>query len=180
MIQIYRRGYSRIPVYDRNPNHDDIHDDDEEDKGNICGILLTKQLIVLNASDRRRVGSLPLQQPVCVGPGTNLVDLINIFQKGGSASKGGHLALVCARPAIATNALHHQNPIPHTAGVMGILTMEDVLEELIQEQIYDEMVCPIILLIIILAHSIKKMNVPLKLTASQLFFVLWSVTIDCI
>jgi hypothetical protein len=72
--------------------------------------------------------------------------------------KGGHMALVCARPREGNQALsqHHgtttatvgddsageallrPNGIPTEAGFMGVITLEDVIEALLQEQIYDE------------------------------------------
>ena len=69
----------------------------------------------------------------------NLVDLINLFQSGGGRGGGGsHLAVVCARPLIAEQALADDLPIPPEAAVIGVISLEDVIEELLQEEIYDE------------------------------------------
>ncbi|KAL7571071.1 hypothetical protein ACA910_003784 [Epithemia clementina (nom. ined.)] len=81
---------------------------------------------------------MPLYQPVCVGPEANMIELLGIFQGGTSGNKGGHMALVCEKPAIATAALDKHKPIPTEAGVIGIITMEDVIEEMLQEPVYDE------------------------------------------
>jgi len=132
IVEIYRRGFSRVPVFHKKP-------DAERDYSAICGILMTKQLIVVNASDRRAISTLPLNIPFCVPPSIDLVELTNWFQTGGSEVQGGHMAIVCARPEIADSALRNGEAIPEAAGVMGIITMEDVLENLIQEQIFDEM-----------------------------------------
>lgn len=43
IVRIYSSGYSRIPCYDPNPNK-------EKDITAIRGILMTKQLIVVNAA----------------------------------------------------------------------------------------------------------------------------------
>jgi len=129
MIRAY--GYSRIPVYRPNPKRPD-------DKGAVCGVLNTKELIVVNPEDCREVSTLPLYSPFCVSPRQNLLQLINLFQTGGNAKRGGHLALVCFQPALAEEALERQEPVPEKAGLIGIVTMEDCFEELIQEEIYDE------------------------------------------
>lgn len=127
VVRIYSSGYSRIPVFDRNPNK-------EKDISAIRGILMTKQLIVIDASDKRPLSTLPFYTPVCVSPKRNLVDLINMFQTG----RGGHMALVCARPEVGNAALGQGDALPESAGLMGVVTLEDVLEMLLQEQILDE------------------------------------------
>jgi metal transporter CNNM len=147
IVKIYASGYSRIPVHlPKQP-------------AAIVGILVTKLLIVVDPKECRPVYTLPLRTPRCVSPSMPLVDLLNMFQSGGHASRGGHLALVCARPSIgerafqasassshmllldpSTNATESSQPVlPEEAGYMGIITLEDVLEMLLQEQIYDEM-----------------------------------------
>lgn len=127
VVQIYSSGFSRIPVFLPNPNK-------PKSMANICGILRTKQLIVVNTTEERPLSTLPLAIPRCVSPKMNLVDLLNLFQTG----RLGHLALVCARPNVGQEALEKGLAIPETAGLMGIITLEDVLEALLQEQIYDE------------------------------------------
>lgn len=130
MVQIYASGYSRVPVYHPNP-------DKAKDKTAIIGILMTKQLIVLNASDARPITSMPLYKPFCVSPQTTLVEMVNLFQNP-RVLKGGHLALVCARPREGNLALMSGQALPERAGFMGVMTLEDALESLLQEQIYDE------------------------------------------
>eukprot|EP00980_Cylindrotheca_fusiformis_P021521 scaffold8369_cov121-Cylindrotheca_fusiformis.AAC.2 len=127
VVDIYSSGYSRIPVFEPNPNKPKM-------KSGIRGILMTKQLIVLNPSDCRPLVTLPLHTPTCVSPVINLVDLLNILQTG----RSGHLALVCARPSVAEACLMVGEAVPERAGFMGIITIEDVLEELLQEEIADE------------------------------------------
>mmetsp|Transcript_792 Transcript_792/g.1246 ORF Transcript_792/g.1246 Transcript_792/m.1246 type:complete len:584 (-) Transcript_792:125-1876(-) len=132
IVKIYSSGHSRIPVFERQPNK-------PKDISHFRGVLLSKQLIVVNSSDKRSIDSLPIYTPSCVSPHENLVDCINMFQQPSAGSRGGHMALVCTRPKIAEAALEAGNPVPKSAGLLGIITMEDALEELLQEEIYDEM-----------------------------------------
>jgi metal transporter CNNM len=127
VVDIYSSGYTRIPVYERDPVK-------PKSPLAIRGLLNTKHLIVINMSEERPISTLPLLIPPCVSPKTNLIDLVNLFQTG----KRGHFALVCARPSKGEEALKEGKPLPKSAGLMGIITFEDVLEELLQEQIYDE------------------------------------------
>ena len=55
------------------------------------GILMTRQLIMIDWEDERPVSSLPLYYPPCISPRMNLVDVLQLLQKGGS-----HIAFVCA------------------------------------------------------------------------------------
>jgi metal transporter CNNM len=109
-VKIYRSGFSRIPIYVKD-------EEDPDDNTKIIGILASRQLMVIDSQDQREVSTLPLSTPRFVSPHTSLVDLINMFQTGGI--KGGHLALVCARPETASEALKECRPLPEEAGLMG-------------------------------------------------------------
>jgi len=127
VVDIYSSGYSRIPVYEQDPVK-------PKSQTSIKGILITKHLIVVNMSEGRPLLTMPLLIPPCVSPKMNLVELVNLFQTG----RSGHFALVCARPNVGNASLKKGDAIPDAAGLMGIVTLEDVLEELLQEEIYDE------------------------------------------
>lgn len=108
MVDIYSTGFSRIPVYTPNPQK-------PKSITAICGVLMTKQLIVVNPNENRPLSTLPLSSPQCVSPKMNLVDLLNLFQTG----KLGHLALVCARPEVGQDAMYQGKALPDAAGLMG-------------------------------------------------------------
>lgn len=134
MVDIYRHGHSRIPIYSK-----DAADDSYGGKTAVKGILLARSLIVVDTHHCREISQLPLQIPHCISPKTTMTDLVNLFQKGhGKTGGGGHLALVCVNPTIAESSLADNSPIPQEAGYIGIVTLEDCVEELIQEEIYDE------------------------------------------
>lgn len=108
VVDIYSSGYSRIPVYERDPNK-------PKSQAAIKGILQSKNLIVVNMNEERPLATMPLQTPPCVSPKMNLVDLVNLFQTG----KYGHFALVCTRPEVGTEALKQGKPLSAKAGLMG-------------------------------------------------------------
>ena len=123
IAEIYGQGYSRVPVYDP--------------QGKDClamiGILMTRQLIMIDWDDERTVSSLTMYIPPCVSPRMNLIRLLHLLREGGSL-----IAFVCACPHIAERALEDGRAIPPEAGFMGLVTLQDVFESVIQERIYDE------------------------------------------
>lgn len=145
-VQLLAQGYSRVPVYHR--REDEVVEGkvltrrtsyQMEDVSGIIGVLLVRQLIVVDSSESRPISMMELRRPSCISPQMHLVDVINHFQAGGGRGKGGlHLAVVCLHPDVGTAALEKGMPIPEEAGVVGIITLEDVVEELLQEEIYDE------------------------------------------
>ncbi|CAB1114432.1 unnamed protein product [Ectocarpus sp. CCAP 1310/34] len=92
-----------------------------------------KKLIVLSPDDERVISSLMLRVPVVVSPKKSLLELLNTFQTGKS-----HLALVSSSPAITLESLKRGVPLEGAARPMGIITLEDIIEEIIQEEIMDE------------------------------------------
>ncbi|CAO3635147.1 unnamed protein product [Mucor hiemalis] len=101
-------GYSRIPVHT------------PEDKNNFVGMLLTKRLITYDPEDALPMKQLPLSALPETGPDTSCLDILNFFQEGKS-----HMALVSNDPG-------------GDSGALGVITLEDVIEELIGEEIIDE------------------------------------------
>ena len=130
ILQIYSKGYSRIPVYDPIQKKNNPIDDVTKQ---IKGLFKTRQLTVISAQEKRSLESLPYATPFCVSPDMNMVDLLNLLQAG-----KGHMAIVCLNPQIGVDALKVGDSIPNEAEVIGLVTLEDCIEELIQEEIYDE------------------------------------------
>ncbi len=127
ILDLYRSGYSRIPVFKSGKNGN------KDATRNIIGLFKVRQLVVINAAEERPLSDIHLATPFCVAPTMNMVDLLNLLQEG-----KGHMAIVCMKPEIARDALSANKPIPESAEVVGLVTLEDCIEELIQEEIYDE------------------------------------------
>jgi len=117
-------GFSRIPVYS-------VH------KHNLRGFILTKKLIVISPDDEggkgRCVGSLGIDSLVVVPPDIFMLDLLNKFQ-----ADRCHLALVTNKPAKVLEAWKQDVAIPPDVHMAGIITLEDIIEKLLQEEIEDE------------------------------------------
>ncbi|KAI9497321.1 hypothetical protein BDB00DRAFT_805993 [Zychaea mexicana] len=106
--RILTAGYSRIPVYSSGS------------KTNFVGMLLTKRLITYDPEDALPVKTLQMSTLPETGPDTSCLDILNFFQEGKS-----HMALVSNDPG-------------GESGGIGVITLEDVIEELIGEEIIDE------------------------------------------
>lgn len=108
MDTILSQGYSRIPIYAPDNNH------------NFIGMLLVKILITYDPEDAKRVRDFSLATLPETSPHTSCLDIINYFQEGKS-----HMVLVSDYPG-------------QDSGALGVVTLEDVIEELIGEEIIDE------------------------------------------
>eukprot|EP00768_Dysnectes_brevis_P000125 gnl/Dysnectes_brevis/1027_a1145_2159.p1 GENE.gnl/Dysnectes_brevis/1027_a1145_2159~~gnl/Dysnectes_brevis/1027_a1145_2159.p1 ORF type:complete len:466 (-),score=167.83 gnl/Dysnectes_brevis/1027_a1145_2159:107-1504(-) len=90
-----------------------------EKRSQVVGLLLTKSLLKLDPEDEVPIAILDIMVNVPqMTVDTPLYDALNVFQTGRS-----HMAVVITPPA---------------GLAAGIITLEDVLEELLQEEIYDE------------------------------------------
>ncbi|KAH3901082.1 Mam3p SCDLUD_002557 [Saccharomycodes ludwigii] len=106
--EILNAGFSRIPIY--LPN----------EPSNFIGMLLVRVLISYDPEDCLPVSSFPLATLPETSPTTSCLNILNYFQEGKS-----HMCIVSDTPGMSTGAL-------------GVLTLEDVIEELIGEEIVDE------------------------------------------
>ena len=90
----------------------------EGERTNIRGLLLVKTLIKLNPADAVPVNTLRLYPILEIDAEEKLFDLLKIFKKGKT-----HMALVRRKGS---------------PQIIGLLTMEDVIEEMIKAEIEDE------------------------------------------
>ncbi|KAJ5937282.1 hypothetical protein N7454_004937 [Penicillium verhagenii] len=108
MDVILSQGYSRIPIHA------------PENPMNFVGMLLVKMLITYDPEDCKRVRDFALATLPETRPETSCLDIVNFFQEGKS-----HMVLVSEYPS-------------EDRGALGVVTLEDVIEELIGEEIIDE------------------------------------------
>ncbi|RKF53126.1 Protein MAM3 [Erysiphe neolycopersici] len=108
MNTILSAGYSRIPIYKQG------------NPNHFIGMLLVKILITYDPEDCKRVSEFALASLPATRPETSCLDIVNFFQEGKS-----HMVLVSENPA-------------ENYGAIGVVTLEDVIEELIGEEIIDE------------------------------------------
>ena len=106
--EIFNAGFSRIPIH--LPN----------EPTNFIGMLLVRVLISYDPEDALPVASFPLATLPETGLDTSCLNILNYFQEGKS-----HMIVVSENPGEPT-------------GAVGVLTLEDVIEELIGEEIVDE------------------------------------------
>lgn len=151
--KIMKAGYSRIPVYEKN------------DKHRIVGIMLIKTLIGMDLSEGKSIcelvndGEVVLRKPIFISPNEKLEEVLTQFKQGKS-----HMAIVTDEPekmqsymnclediAGDLSVLHedeehnddsssknHNRDRPEPAQVLGLLTLEDLIEYIIKEDILDE------------------------------------------
>jgi len=122
MQEILNSGFSRIPVYDQYEH-------------NLRHFVLVKKMITVSPSDwsPQTIKDLPKEKLICVEPSIHMLDLLNEFQ-----DKKCHLALVADDPQRVEDAWKKDEKIPVDIHMIGIITLEDVIEKMLQEEIYDE------------------------------------------
>ncbi|CAG7928155.1 unnamed protein product [Penicillium olsonii] len=108
MDLILSQGYSRIPIHA------------PDNPVNFVGMLLVKMLITYDPEDCKCVREFALATLPETRPETSCLDIVNFFQEGKS-----HMVLVSEYPS-------------EDRGALGVVTLEDVIEELIGEEIIDE------------------------------------------
>ncbi|KAM7274306.1 hypothetical protein ACFE04_028970 [Oxalis oulophora] len=138
MELILRKGHSRVPIYSGTPS-------------NIIGLILVKNLIKCRLDNETPIRDLTIRTIPRVHDCLPLYDILHQFQKGHS-----HMAVVikCNDTESLSTISETKNDkktkprnmkIPDLESgsksdeeVIGIITLEDVMEELLQEEILDE------------------------------------------
>ena len=95
-VRLLAQGYSRVPVYQRRRGEEAMTTTapadrrgsypEVEDVSGIVGVLLVRQLIVVDSSESRPISSMELRRPSCIPSDMHLVDVINHFQASGYAT----------------------------------------------------------------------------------------------
>ena len=137
---ILDKGYSRIPVYS---NHN---------KNDIVGLLRIKQLIGVDFNQGKSLRQLgiELRKPIVVSPSVTIIDVLREFRKGKS-----HMAFITEQVEDLQNkfGLNQSNSLRNDVIneflyetdfencniiVLGIITLEDIIEKMINLDILDE------------------------------------------
>lgn len=119
MSEIWKSGYSRIPVFDPNRDSND----------NIVGMLFVKDLILIDPADCTPVQTIIEfygRQNEYVFPDTKLREVLDVFKTGKC-----HMGIVHDVVDDGVRDPYYVN--------LGIITLEDVIERLIDEKIQDEL-----------------------------------------
>mmetsp|Transcript_35459 Transcript_35459/g.81105 ORF Transcript_35459/g.81105 Transcript_35459/m.81105 type:complete len:626 (-) Transcript_35459:96-1973(-) len=123
LAEIEQKGYSRIPVFDNWPH-------------NIRGYILAKSLIKVTPQDGEKsqtVADIECKELVVEDASINLLDLLNVFQ-----AKRCHLGLIASDPQRVKEAWHKKEPLPCDVHMAGCVTLEDIIEKILGEDIDDE------------------------------------------
>ncbi|KAJ6570877.1 hypothetical protein DFH09DRAFT_1277498 [Mycena vulgaris] len=108
METILTSGYSRFPVHE------------PEDPEAFIGLLLIKKLLKYDPTWALPVSSFPLSILPEAHPSINCFQALDYFQTGRA-----HLLLISSTPG-------------KPGGAIGVLTLEDIIEEILSEEIVDE------------------------------------------
>lgn len=143
---ILEKGFSRIPIY-------------EGFKNNLVGILRIKQLIGINLSKPKSIRELNLilKMPLILDPSMKVYDILGEFRKGKShmafltegdenveklrrvtQSRMTYNRMNSIRVSEFSPKEEEENKVLKNLKIEGMLTLEDVIEDIIKVQILDE------------------------------------------
>ena len=137
--EIIQKGYSRIPVFSCN------------NKNDIIGIVRIKQLLGLNFEKNKSLNDLniKIRKPIVAHPNIPIIDLLKLFLNGRS-----HMAFITDNvekiqycygldrnnSIMDLNDIqnYRQRNISSNSSILGIVTLEDVIEHIYGIKINDE------------------------------------------
>ncbi|KAJ3100150.1 hypothetical protein HDU96_010434 [Phlyctochytrium bullatum] len=132
MHQLLQAGHSRVPVFNQY-------------RDNVIGVVLVKQLVLLDPDDATPLADVPIGRLPRIRSDTPLFEILHVFEEGGS-----HMAVVVEEIPIEENAINSfitssplwvsNSPVLNARRfrTLGIVTLEDVIEEMIGQEIVDE------------------------------------------
>ena len=137
VAEILDKGFSRIPVF-RN-----------DDKTDLIGILRIKQLIKVDFNQRKSIKDLGIliKPPLVIPPNMTLINLLRQFRSGKS-----HMAFITEQVellqakfgltrnnSVMVNMLYNETfADSKKIKILGIVTLEDVIEQIFNLEIMDE------------------------------------------
>jgi metal transporter CNNM len=113
--RIVHAGHSRVPVYEHG------------DRKNIIGLILVKELLLADTNKEQRVRGCLVRDVDYIRADTPLYTVMELFRM-----KRRHMAVLTRAPD------ENDQSTPHQLDVIGIITIEDVIEELLHFEIVDE------------------------------------------
>ncbi|KAJ3220365.1 hypothetical protein HDU67_000032 [Dinochytrium kinnereticum] len=132
MHHLLQAGHSRVPVFN-------------QFRDNIIGVVLVKQLVLLDPDDATPLADVPIGRLPRIRSDTPLFEILHVFEEGGS-----HMAVVVEEIPLEDNAIGSiitssplwvsNSPVLNARRfrTLGIVTLEDVIEEMIGQEIVDE------------------------------------------
>lgn len=123
--RIVQTGHSRIPVHS------------VRSRNELIGLFLVKELILIDLSKHIRVGQLTLRSLPHLPASMPMFDVLNLFKTGKS-----HMAVLMEIPE-KTSEFLDETELIYVDNVtkgrpVGIVTIEDLIEELLQDEVVDE------------------------------------------
>lgn len=87
----------------------------------------------MNPDDETPLNSLALREPIFLRPNVSLLEALGTFRRTRC-----HIAIVCDDPIRAVRCMRSEEFLAYEPKMLGIITMEDCIEEIIQDEIEDE------------------------------------------